>query len=422
MKKRRWIILAGVTVLSGGLLWLFLAREPIQEGRCRLARKKADINSQLMGLAFYFIEPLDGKPDSVQDLPAGFDRPAYYQIKSADELIPMALDFSSTGLRLCVDTDGDGVLSEEHYLTPKTVRATRESSEAQQFGPISLVPRDGDSRTGGEFYVKCYRTDAPAAVVTFSAFSYIGRLRLAGRTYRVAVVDGDCDGRFRSILSLPLNRQWRVPSCDIFAIDLNGNGTFEISEHKRSEVMPLSRLVRIEDTYYALDIAPDGRDLALSPTEPALGTLMVEPNDIDMELRLWSDAADQHLLFKREQRLPAGKYKAIYAVMRKADASGDVWVFSSGLDSAFTRLGPLEFFTIQQGETTSIKIGPPFVVKADVQTSGSGRVSISPAVIGCAGEAYSAAFRQNQGRPSPIPFKIVDEKGTVLVADKFQYG
>lgn len=270
--------------------------------------------------------------------------------------------------------------------------------------------------------MKCYRKNTPAAAVTFPAFSYTGRLRLAGRTYRVAVVDGDHDGRFRSILSLPLDRQWRVPSCDIFAIDLNRDGTFEISEYERSEVMPLSRLVRIEDAYYALDIAPDGTGLALSPTEPQFGTLAVEPNDIDMELRLWSDAADQHLLFKREQRLPAGKYKAIYAVMRKADASGDMWVFSSSLDSAFTHLGPFEFFTIQQGETTSIKIGPPFVVKADVRMLSSGSVSISPAVIGCAGEVYSAAYRQNQGRPSPIPFKIVDEKGTVLVADKFQYG
>jgi hypothetical protein len=422
MKKRHWVILVAVAFLAGGLLWVFLIHEPVEEGRCRLARKKVDINSQLMGLAFYFIEPLNGKPESVQDLPTGFDRPAYYEIKSADKLIPMALDFSSTNLRLCVDTDGDGVLSEEQCLTPKTVKATRASSEAQQFGPISLVSRDGDSRSGGEFYVKSYRTDAPAAVVVFPSFFHTGRLRLAGRTYRVAIVDGDCDGRFRSILSLPLDRQWRVPSCDIFAIDLNGDGTFNISLFERSEVVPLGRLIRLKDDYYAIDIAPDGMSLALSRTEPQFGTLAVEPNNIDADLRLWSDAADQHLSQGRTWQLPAGKYKAIHAAFTTVDASGNVWTCSSDTSSAFTSLGSLEFFTIEQGETTSIRMGPPFVLTANVQQTGSRLVSISPVLVGSAGEEYSTALQQGRQRPSPPAFKIVDEKGTVLVTDKFEYG
>ena len=63
------------------------------------------------------------------------------------------------------------------------------------------------------------------------AFFRTGKLRLAGQTYQVAVVDGDCDGLFRSILSLPLltTHGGLVPRCDVFAIDLNRNGTFEIS-------------------------------------------------------------------------------------------------------------------------------------------------------------------------------------------------
>ncbi|MEN6333990.1 MAG: hypothetical protein ABFE01_06985 [Phycisphaerales bacterium] len=421
MKKRHWAILIALAFLAGGLLWVLLIREPVEEGRCRMVRKKADINSQLMGLAIRFVEPMADKPEAVRDLPAGFSRPAYYQFKSGDRLVLMAMDYSEE-LRLCVDTDGDGVLSEERCFTAGPVEESRTSGRSQRFGPIPSLSSDGTAKAGDGFYVKCYRADAPAALTVYSASYRTGRLLLDGHPHRVAVVDGDYDGGFRSILSLPLERQWRMPDSDVFAIDLNHNGKFEISLYDRSEVVPLGTLVKVADNYYAIDIAPDGMSLALSKTEPPFGTLAVEPNDIDMELRLWSDAADQHLLFKREQQLPAGKYKAIYAVMRKADASGDAWVFSSSLDSAFTRLGPFEFFTIQQGETTSIKIGPPFVVKADVRMLSSGSVSISPAVIGCAGEVYSAAYRQNQGRPSPIPFKIVDEKGTVLVADKFQYG
>ena len=41
MRKRRWTILFAAIVLGGGMLWLFLGRESIQEGRCRLVRRKA---------------------------------------------------------------------------------------------------------------------------------------------------------------------------------------------------------------------------------------------------------------------------------------------------------------------------------------------------------------------------------------------
>jgi hypothetical protein len=120
--------------------------------------------------------------------------------------------------------------------------------------------------------------------------------------------------------------------------------------------------------------------------------------------------------------MPAGKYKAIRATLEKKDASGDVWSFSSSLSSAFTRLGALEFFVIRPGETTVIRIGPPFVVKADVQKMSAGMVSIDSVLVGCAGEQYQAGFQRNGRRASEPSFQIVDEKGTVLVADKFQYG
>jgi hypothetical protein len=409
-----------MATLAGGLLWLLLGREPIEEGRCWLARRKADPDSQLMALAFQFMQPLEGRPDGIQDLPAGFERSGYYHLRSGDRLIPMVVD-SSGSLRLCLDTDGDGILSEERCFTAEIVKRTKISSSSQRFGPISLASLDRAGPSDASFYVNCYRTDKPGLLTAYAAFFRTGKLRLAGRMYRVAVVDGDYDGRFHSILSLPLDRQWRMPASDVFAIDLNHNGKFEISLFDRSEVVPLGKLAKVAD-YYAVDIAPDGMSLTLSKTEPQFGTLAVEPNDATVELRLWSDAADQHLLLSREQQLPAGRYKAIYAALRKADASGEVWTFSSSTSSAFTRLGPLEFFTIRPGETTSIKIGPPFVVKADVQTFSSGRVSISPIIVGCAGEEYAAVISPRRGRPAPIAFKIVDEKGAVLIADDFEYG
>lgn len=422
MTRRRWTILLGAIVLGGGLVWVSLGREPIQEGRCRLVRKDADPESQLMGLAFQFLWPLDDKPDSVQDLPTAFSHPRYYEIRSGDKAVSTAVDFSGKNGLLCIDTDGDGILSDERCFTTKPIAASRLSAGTHQFGPIWPVVNDGVARCDSGFYARCYRDDPRGLLMLFSASFRTGKLRLAGQTYRVAVVDGDHDGSYHSILSLPLDRQWRMPACDVFAIDLNRNGTLEISMHGQSEVVPLGKLVKVGDAYYGIEVASDGRSLALSRPEPQFGTLTVEPHDATIELRLWSDAADQYLLQSRERQLPAGKYKAVYAVLAKTDASGDMWTFMSNSSSAFTHLGPLEFFTIEPGETTTIRIGPPFVLKTDVQKGSSGRVSISPVIVGCAGEEYAAAYRRSRRQPSPITFKIVDEKGTVLETGKFEYG
>lgn len=421
MSKRRWTILLAAVLLGTGLLWLVLGRESIQEGQCRLARKKADPESQLMGLAYQFLRPLDGKPDGMQDFPADFEQPRYYTIKSGARSVLMAADFSQKNVRLCIDMDGDGILSEEGCLTARLSEETPVSGKRQQFGPISLVSSQDDNRTDGTFYVNCYREDPRGLLIPYSTFFRTGRLRLNGQTYRVAVVDGDHDGVYRSILSLPLDHAWRIPGCDVFAIDLNHNGTFEISLQERSEVVPLGKLAKVKDFYYAIDVASDGTNLTLSRTEPQFGTLTVEPNDVVVELKLWSDAADQFLLQSREQRLPVGKYKAVYAVLKKMDALGEVWTLSSNSSSAFTRLGPLEYFTIEPGRTTSIRIGPPFIVKTDVEKMTAGQVSIGVVLVGCAGEEYWG-IQQGQRRPSPPAFKIVDEEGTVLIADKFQYG
>jgi len=185
----------------------------------------------------------------------------------------------------------------------------------------------------------------------------------------------------------------------------------------------VGKLAKVGDAYYAIDIASDGSSLALSPTEPQFGTLAVEANDAAVELRLWSDAADQHLLQNREWQLPAGKYTAIHAVLTTKDESGDIWVFSPFTPAfAAACMGPLDFFTIEPGETTSIRMGPPFVVKANIRTwSSSDRVAISPVLVGCAGEEYSAAFQRDGERPPPPTVKIVDEKGTVLVSGKCGY-
>ena len=139
MKKRYAIILFVLVALGAGLIWALLGREPVREGRCRLIRKKANPENRLTGLASRFLFPLDGKPNDVQDAPSDFAQPRYYKVKSGERSILVATDYSQKNVRLCIDRDDDGVLSEERNLTARVSKETPVSSRRQQFGPISLI-------------------------------------------------------------------------------------------------------------------------------------------------------------------------------------------------------------------------------------------------------------------------------------------
>ena len=51
-------------------------------------------------------------------------QPRYYTIHSGDKPVLMVADYSQKLVRLCVDTDGDGVLSEERCFTAEVNKET----------------------------------------------------------------------------------------------------------------------------------------------------------------------------------------------------------------------------------------------------------------------------------------------------------
>jgi hypothetical protein len=416
------VLVVATAVLATASLAVVLKAKRIEEGRCRLVAQKMDKDP--WGLAYQVLQPQVSRPEGIADLPASFGRPTYYLIKSGDRQVAAVLDFSK-GLRLCVDADGDGRLAQERCLSAKRVSLAKEGG-VWRFGPVCLVAAAGQDKASRSFYAWCYSPHTAGPMILCPATYKTGTLSLAGRPYQVAIVDGDYDGRFSTTLKLPLGESWRMPGCDLFGIDLNHGGTFNFSLCEHSEVSPLGKMVLVRGSYYTIDVAVDGTGLTLSKTEPEFGTLVVEPNDTTAFLRLWSDAADQNLPDDHQWQLPAGKYKAINAIFRKTDSAGDIWTFSgkslASSAQGYVHLGPLDAFEIRPGQTTTLKVGPPFVVKALVQKALSGVVLIDAALTDSAGVEYYMDVRRNNERPAERAFKIVDEKGTVLAAGTFKYG
>jgi hypothetical protein len=216
-------------------------------------------------------------------------------------------------------------------------------------------------------------------------------------------------------MSLPLEDSYRH-GCDIFAIDLTRDGKkWLYSSYWSSEIMPLARMVKVYDTYYGIDVAPDGTILELKKVQPKLGTL--DFGVANVKLKLWSDAADQ-FLFGPEGSwpLPAGSYSALFIELNEIDSSQNAWTFKSYRDT-----GPLHDFEVRAGETTSFKIGPPFLVKTDVKQVAD-RVLIGLNLEGRAKERYRLPVLKG-GRRQPAPeFKIVNESGELLASGQFKYG
>ena len=113
--------------------------------------------------------------------------------------------------------------------------------------------------------------------------------------------------------------------------------------------------------------------------------------------------------------LPARKYRP-RSISLAAQKGGNEWIVSG--------LGPwgkLAKINVKKDQTTVLKPGPPLNVKTNVRRSGRS-LSISPLVIGQAGEHYDVRVRTRRGSLPAPGLKIVDESGKVLVSDKFKFG
>ena len=98
---------------------------------------------------------------------------------------------------------------------------------------------------------------------------------------------------------------------------------------------------------------------------------------------------------------------------------GHVWQIES--------LGPwgdLSKIKVRNNEATALRLGPPFLIKPEVNKNGS-IISIDYAIIGQAGEQYQKfknfITKDNRG-VTETKIKIVDETGNVLESGKFKYG
>lgn len=346
------------------------------------------------------------RPKELRDVPADTPKePAYFMIRVGDKDVP-GITYRSTDrsrqFKLCLETNGNGLLSDEKQYICTGLR------KGYKFGPVSTRHGNTTNRIGA-FYAEYY---PGRQIMYFPVLYRQGQVVLDGKPYKIALLDCDYDGKYNRPIVLPAKDYWK-PGCDVFAIDLDGNSKFD---SRQTEIKPLSRLVKVNEQYYSIHVAEDGGIINFKKTTPLLGTLDVGGRKV--KLTLWSDTAHQQLSdLEGKWNLPAGRYGVVSLALIEKDSVGWQWI----LKNKSAGLGELGDIEIRPGESTSLQIGCPFQTKTTMERDGE-NIIIGFDLEGQAGELYSPCAKKN-GKNVPEPeFKIVDGTGLIVHSGRFKYG
>jgi len=384
-----------------------------KEGYCRLKYQAVNTSESTIYLACRSMVKITRKTAQFKDLPENKSgRFSYYLAKIADTDIPVVVDRTNR-VRLYMDTDDDGYLSDEKRFISKAVKKRLFGSvDHYKFGPISVEFDKPDGKYDKRIYIITrnnldYRFISPADYRK-------GKVLLGQNIYDVAVVDGDFDGKYDKILSPPIKNTFR-PGCDSFAIDLNRDGKLDFDYYLQSEIMPLGKMVRVGNSYYSINIDENGKSLELNKIQPDFGTL--DLGNENLKLKLWSDTAQQFIHnLKSNGPVPAGRYQALFLEWSQIDSEKKEWTFTCYGDT-----GALGDFEITKNKTTSYKIGPPFQIITRAHKIRE-TINIDFKLVGQTGEQYRSDFKRNGIRVSPPVFRIIDEAGNVVDSGRFKYG
>lgn len=118
-------------------------------------------------------------------------------------------------------------------------------------------------------------------------------------------------------------------------------------------------------------------------------------------------------------QVKAGIYHPVQATLRGSKEGGaGPWSMASATRGPWGKLATIR---VDKGRTTTLQLGPPITLHADIQRSG--RVVLTGlSLIGRAGEHWSPRVMTAQGQAPPPTVRVVDETGQVLASGKFAFG
>lgn len=189
-------------------------------------------------------------PADVKGPPKGAsDKVVYAQARLGEKTCWMAIETGETP-RLWIDASGSGDLRDAKAVAGKTL------PQMIVFDDVTVPTSDKESARC-RIEARVPQEGAPPQYLLVRPAGYMaGEVRLADRTYRVALVDAKLNGRYDDRLEGPFN----PTASDSLSIDLDSDGRFAppALQAEQWEWMPLVKGLKVGDAYYTADPAPDG--------------------------------------------------------------------------------------------------------------------------------------------------------------------
>ena len=400
-------LIAGAILLSN---WYRYA--PREEGRCRLRRVSSPREKPVLAGRYYTTEQI--QPEAVTDLPAALTSEIrFFEIPMPDGYLTGCIGEKRGKLVVYADTNRNGLLSDEKPYNAKTIKVGSRGNRRkyQRFGPITLK---ADKDTSPQMKPCYFVTDSIVHFTMRPTEEYTGKIRLGEQVYKLTVTDGDYDGKFTTVFSPEhVHVRGGFVLCDTIGIDFDGDGDYMPVISESIERMPLSKMLRIGEQYYSVDLSEE-MQLTLTKTEPQFGTLQTSVPEVTA--LLWSDAFCGYVkIADGNCSLPAGRYH-MHDFEGRLRTGDDTWKMTCWYGT-----GTLGDFRIDAGQTTRLDFGPPFTAKVKV-TQHNRKVLLGVNFKGAGGEQYHLNIQKNDEVIEAPSFSIAAEDGTILHTGQFEYG
>ena len=139
------------------------------------------------------------KPSQLRDVPADAPPEPIYFTLDLDDRKVHGMTYRSTHrtkkAKLRLDTDGDGLLSDEREYVGTWMSIFRLQT-VYRFGPVS-IKHTGNGSEATRFYIGC---NDGQWITLYPTHYREGKVKLDGRTYKIALIDCDYNGRYNDVI------------------------------------------------------------------------------------------------------------------------------------------------------------------------------------------------------------------------------
>lgn len=385
----------------------------------------------------------DQAPANVKLPKLASTKPFYGTFKLAGQEVLFVLDRQkkedANYNRLWVDANANRDLSDD-----APVDSTAAGSSVATFDAITLQLKDGAKTHPYGLRVQAYlparggllslfsspQVDANSITMIISSnCAYTGQFELEGKTYRVAVGDGNCNGTIADLAKLVYSsgqvagKHPVSPAGDEFLLSTKPQFDF-------SDVQLLGNHLSIGGKLFQLKLDLPASRMTLTPASDNLVTLNLPEHTSKIEL-VSEDGkvVIMGYLPGKTISVPQGRYTVARAELTAPDPQGDIWKVSATATA--------ETPTIEaRGASVPVKFGPPFRAVAAVEggTPAAGILGSVPLEFATLDSAQMlSAVEHVSGKNTRIPlyesirpaeptYEITTAGGQKVAQGKFEYG